>query len=80
MAVTVQAGEVEPTGFSQIETCWRLSLVKASCVHPPHRSRNRRPAGRRRGQTVRCRRPAAPDQHGLDAVLAAHIVDGSARP
>jgi len=31
-------------GFSQIETCWRLSLVKGSRVHPPHRSRSCSPA------------------------------------
>jgi hypothetical protein len=37
-------GSVEPVGFSQIETCWRLSLVKGSRVHPSHRSRSRSPA------------------------------------
>jgi len=30
--------------FSQIETCWRLSLVKGSRVHPSHRVRSRSPA------------------------------------
>lgn len=31
-------------GFSQMETCWRLSLVKGSRVQPSHRSRSRIPA------------------------------------
>ena len=31
-------------GFSQIETCWPLSLVKGSRVHPSQRSRSRSPA------------------------------------
>ena len=41
----VGIGDVDfVVGFSQIETCWRLSLVKGSRVHPPHRSRSCSPA------------------------------------
>ena len=42
--LTNQLGDYRGAGFSQIETCWGLSLVKASRVHPPHRSRSRIPA------------------------------------
>jgi hypothetical protein len=39
-----RAADAQPVGFSQTETCLRLSLVKGSPAHPSQRPRKRSPA------------------------------------